>query len=63
MDKTPWLLFWASVAIMLFGVVDRLVTAAPLLEGIAPGTYWKAAIALVAYSVALTQLRSTRGGA
>ena len=63
MDKAPWLLFWASIAIMLFGIVDRLLTVAPIIEGVAPGTYWKAGIALIAYSVALTQLRSARSGA
>jgi hypothetical protein len=55
MDKASWTLFWLSVVLMLVGGIDRL-TAAPLIEGVAPGTFWKGAIGLVSYSIALSLL-------
>ena len=62
MQKLPWLLFWASVALMAVGIVDRLMTASPLIAGVASGSYWKAGMALIAYSVALKLLRSEAPG-
>ncbi len=63
MEKAPWLLFWASVILMLVGIADRLTTNAPVLEGVAPGTYWKAGIALIGYSIALSALQARKSSA
>jgi hypothetical protein len=59
MNRIGWLLFWASVVIVAVGVLDRF-TPRPLVEGIAPGTYWKGGMAFVAWCVALAVLRPVR---
>lgn len=59
MDKVSWILFWVSVALMLIGMIDRMLPE-PLVEGFASGTYWKGAVGFVLYSIALGVLRPER---
>jgi len=56
MVKASWILFWVSAVLMLVGLIDRL-TPQPLATGVAAGTYWKGAVGLLLYSIALAVLR------
>jgi hypothetical protein len=52
MKKASWLLFGLSVVILLLGAISRF-TPDGIVAGVAAGTYWKAAMALLAYAAAI----------
>ncbi len=55
MRRTCWFLFALSVLAMLLGAVSRFGPQ-PLFAGIGAGTFWKAAMAFLAYAVTLRLL-------
>jgi hypothetical protein len=52
MKRACWVLFLLSVLVALLGAISRFGPA-PLITGVGAGTFWKAAMALLAYAVAL----------
>lgn len=60
MERTSQIFFWASLVIMAIGLYDRVTVANELVDGVAPGSYWKAAIAFIGYSLASGQLARQR---
>jgi|GEM_PF-3272930 len=52
MKKASWLLFVLSIVILLFGAISRF-TPNGIVNGVAAGTYWKAAMALLAYAATI----------
>ena len=59
MERASQIFFWASIVVMLMGFFDR-ITDAGLVQGVAPGSYWKAGIAFIGYSLATGQLAKLR---
>lgn len=59
MDKLRWFLLILSAVLFLLGIFTRLIDRQVLQMD--PGTFWKGAMSLVAYAMALRlfQLRST----
>jgi len=51
-NKASWVLFALSVVILLVGVVSRF-TPNGVVNGVAAGTYWKAAMAVLAYAATI----------
>jgi hypothetical protein len=52
MKSVCWFLLALSVAAFLIGAFTRF-TSSRLVAGVDPGTFWKAAMAFLAYAVAL----------
>ena len=58
--RTSQIFFWAAAAVMLLGFFDRLTVNFALMEGMAPGSYWKAGIAFIGFSLAAGQQAKVR---
>lgn len=57
MRRTCWVLFALSLLTMFLGAISRFGPQ-PLFAGIGAGTFWKAAMAFLAYAVTLRLLAS-----
>jgi hypothetical protein len=59
-ERTSVIFFWAAVAAMAVGFFDRVTINSELFAGVAPGSYWKAGIAFLGFSLAAGQLAGLR---
>ena len=51
-NRASWVLFALSVVILLLGAVARF-TPDGVMSGVAAGTYWKAAMAVLGYAATI----------
>ena len=52
----------AMLLVVVFGGIDVFLAREPILKGVASGTYWKGAVAMVLWAISL-QLAQKRTGA
>lgn len=52
MKRLPWLLFYSSLVVSILGLVSRFGPRA-VCPGMANTTFWKGAMALLAYAVTI----------